>query len=251
MLRPFRHPLASHAAGAILGYRRDGRPIYAIAGGSGDGGTAPSAPAAPAAPSGSTPAAPAAPTAPAAPAPAPQPTAPATPAAPAAPAPAPAAPAAPPQGEPQDVASLPEWAQKVIRDTRAEAADWRTRAQGSAPQPTAPAAPAAPQGEPAAPAAPAGPDPARQLAIQTAIIAAAPAAGADIARVLDSQAAMTALDAVDPANAEAVKQALTNVLATHRHLAAGPVRGGGEFGAPQGDRQAATLHDAIAARMGG
>ncbi|MFB7461709.1 hypothetical protein [Streptomyces sp. NPDC056188] len=246
MFRPFRHPLASHAAGAILGYRRDGRPIYAIAGGNGDGGTAPAAPAAPAAPSGSTPAAPAAPTAPAAPAPAAQPTAPAAPAAP-----APAAPAAPPQGEPQDVAGLPEWAQKVIRDTRAEAADWRTKAQGAAPQPAAPAAPAAPQGEPAAPAAPAGPDPARQLAIQSAVIAAAPTAGADIARLLDSQAAMTALSAVDPANPEAVKQAITAALTAHPHLAAGPARGGGEFGAPRGDRTPATLHDAIAAKLGG
>jgi hypothetical protein len=34
---PFRHPLASHAAGTILGWRRNGSPIYAIAGGSGEG----------------------------------------------------------------------------------------------------------------------------------------------------------------------------------------------------------------------
>ncbi|MFJ2017240.1 hypothetical protein [Streptomyces nodosus] len=243
MSRPFRHPLASHAAGAILGYRRDGRPIYAMAGGSGDGGNAPAAPA-PAAP-----AAPAAPTAPAAPAPVPQPTTPPAPAAPA----VPQAPATPPAAPPQDVAGLPEWAQSLIRDTRAEAAQWRTRAQGTAPQPAAPAAPpAAPAtGEPTAPAAPAGPDPARQLAIQTAVIAAAPTAGADIGRLLDSQAAMTALSAVDPTDANAVKQAITTVLATHRHLAAGPARGGAEFGAPQGDRTPATLHDAIAARMGG
>ncbi|MFF1790757.1 hypothetical protein ACFVX9_30370 [Kitasatospora sp. NPDC058243] len=33
----FRHPLASHPAGAILGYRRDGRPIRVIAGGNGEG----------------------------------------------------------------------------------------------------------------------------------------------------------------------------------------------------------------------
>ncbi|NEA19819.1 hypothetical protein [Streptomyces halstedii] len=34
---PFRHPLATHPAGAVLGYRVDGRPIYAIAGGDGTG----------------------------------------------------------------------------------------------------------------------------------------------------------------------------------------------------------------------
>ncbi|WP_424862108.1 hypothetical protein [Streptomyces sp. MMS24-I29] len=40
-IRAFRHPLATHAAGTVLGYRRDGRPIYAIAGGdgTGEGGT--------------------------------------------------------------------------------------------------------------------------------------------------------------------------------------------------------------------
>ncbi len=34
---PFTHPLATHPAGTILGYRTDGRPIYPIAGGSGEG----------------------------------------------------------------------------------------------------------------------------------------------------------------------------------------------------------------------
>lgn len=34
---PFRHPLATHAAGTVLGWRRNGSPIYAIAGGSSEG----------------------------------------------------------------------------------------------------------------------------------------------------------------------------------------------------------------------
>ncbi|GAA2825310.1 hypothetical protein RMN57_13215 [Kitasatospora sp. CM 4170] len=34
---PFRHPLASHPARTVLGWRRDGRPIYPIAGGNGEG----------------------------------------------------------------------------------------------------------------------------------------------------------------------------------------------------------------------
>ncbi|MFG2976294.1 hypothetical protein ACGFYY_25340 [Streptomyces sp. NPDC048331] len=56
MHTPFRHPLASHSAGAILGHRTDGRPIYVIAGGSNEGaadagGTPPAGdPAAPALP---------------------------------------------------------------------------------------------------------------------------------------------------------------------------------------------------------
>lgn len=34
---PFKHPLATHAAGTVLGQRRNGSPIYAIAGGSDEG----------------------------------------------------------------------------------------------------------------------------------------------------------------------------------------------------------------------
>ncbi|MGW5352211.1 hypothetical protein ACWERV_17080 [Streptomyces sp. NPDC004031] len=34
---PFKHPLATHSALDVLGYRRNGAPIYAIAGGSGEG----------------------------------------------------------------------------------------------------------------------------------------------------------------------------------------------------------------------
>ncbi|MDW4905088.1 hypothetical protein RB628_06935 [Streptomyces sp. ADMS] len=159
--------------------------------------------------------------------------------------PAPQIPPAP--GEPQDVAALPDWAQKLIRDTRAEAADYRTRFQAAAPQP-----PAAPAPVPQQPAPPADGDVARlpqwaqramtdgqgaaqQLALQTAVIAAAPAAGADVSRLLDSQAAMRALSTVNPADAAAVTQAITSVLATHQHLAAIPQtapKGGADFGTP-------------------
>ncbi|MYV48213.1 hypothetical protein GT031_22175, partial [Streptomyces sp. SID2888] len=114
----------------------------------------------------------------------------------------------------------------------------------------APAAPA-PQVQPAAPTAPAGPDPAQQLAIQTAVIAAAPAAGADIGRLLNWAPFTASLANVDPADQTAVTKAITDTLAAAPWLAAGPVRGGAEFGAAQGSRKAATLHDAIAARMGG
>ncbi|MFF9284862.1 hypothetical protein [Streptomyces griseosporeus] len=247
---PFRHPLARHAAGTILGRRRDGRPIHAIAGGSGEGGTAPAAPAGPAAP--------AAPSAPAAPA-TPQAPAPQAPAAPQAPQQQPA------QGEPQSVDSLPDWAQKLIRDTRAEAAEWRTRAQGSAPQAQQqPAAPAAPAQAPAAEgdvsrlprwaqqAVNDGQGAARQLAIQSAVIQAAPAAGADLVALLDSQSAMSALAAVDPNDAEAVKAAITAAVQANPRLAAqtGPARGGTELGGqPTAPRRAGSLTDAIAAKF--
>ncbi|MEU8950903.1 hypothetical protein [Streptomyces sp. NPDC048489] len=207
-------------------------------------------------------AAPATPAAPAAPAAAPvAPAAPAAPAAPVAPAAAPAAPPAPPApaapaGEPQDVASLPPWAQQLITNTRAEAASWRTRAQGTAPQPGEPGAPAVPPVAPVTPEAPPaegdvtrlprwaqqavtdGQGAARTLAVQSAVIAAAPAAGADIARLLDSNSAMAQLAAVNPADPTAVTAAITAAITAQPYLAAagavpaGPQRGGAEFGTP-------------------
>lgn len=38
MQHPFRHPLATHPAGTVIGYRRNGAPIHVIAGGSDEGG---------------------------------------------------------------------------------------------------------------------------------------------------------------------------------------------------------------------
>lgn len=204
--------------------------------------TTPAAPAAPAAPA--VPAAPVAPVAPAAPVVAPAaPVAPApvaVPAVPAVPAPvapatpaAPATPPAPTTPSAADIAALPAWAQQLVNGTQ---------------QPATPPAPVAP---PVVPVTPAddmsrlpqwaqrvvtdGQGAARTLATQSAIIAAAPVAGADIVRLLDSQAAMNAVSAVDPTDAAAITAAITAVMQTHPHLAAAPVppaRGGVEFGAP-------------------
>jgi hypothetical protein len=177
-------------------------------------------------------------------------TTPATPAAPATPpaVPAPAAPAATPPapatapGNEQDVSALPQWAQERL------AAAERAQAQPPAPASVPAPVPAVPgEGDVtrlprwAQQAVTDGQGAARQLAIQTAVISAAPAAGADVSRLLDSQAAMRALSAVDPNDAAAVQQAITNTLATHPHLAAatappaGAPRGGVEFTAPSGE----------------
>ncbi|MFF5001591.1 hypothetical protein ACFY3G_02075 [Streptomyces phaeochromogenes] len=182
-----------------------------------------------------TPTAPAAPTTPAAPA-APPATAPSPPAPPA---PAvPAAPAATEGSEPQDVASLPAWAQKLITDTRAQGAQ----------QPAAPAAPPAPP----APAAEGdvtrlpqwaqrivndSQSAARQAAVQSAVYRTASTAGADPVALLDSQSAMTALTAVDPNDAAAVAAAITAAVTANPRLSAtptGPARAGADFGGTGG-----------------
>lgn len=165
-------------------------------------------------------------------APATPPAAPAAPAAPSAEGAQPAAPAAPPAAEPAppaetappvppvtpappaegDVSRLPRWAQQSITS---------------------------------------GQEATRQLAVQTAVIAAAPAAGADIARLLDSNSAMRALAAVDPADTAAVTAAITAAVQAQPHLAAGTgvitaPRGGAEFGTPP----AAEVTPAQFAQMG-
>ncbi|MFC8584219.1 hypothetical protein ACFUGD_06640 [Streptomyces sp. NPDC057217] len=237
----YRHPLARHAAGTVLGYRRDGRPIHVIAGGNGEGeGTGSGA----------------------------APGSEGTGQAPAAQQQAPAAqqPPAPPAGEPQDVASLPQWAQKLITDTRAEAASYRTRAQAAGTgeqqaQQQAPAAPTAPEGDVsrlpqwAQRALTESQTAARTAAVQTAVLRIAPTAGADPNRLLDSASFNAAISAVDPNDAEAMKTAITAALTAQPWLAAqpgGPARGGADFGQqPTAPKRPATLSDAIQAAYSG
>lgn len=225
----------------------------------------PTAPAAPAAPSSTAPSAQGAPAAPAAPPPPTTPPSTATTAPTAHAYQAPPQPTAPQQqgdpqqpqqqGEPQDVASLPEWAQDEIKAARAEAAKYRQRAKEA--QQAEPAA--VPEGDVsrlpqwAQRAITTGQDATRQAATMRAMITAAPAAGADIVALLDSQSAMAALAQVDPGDAEAVKTAITAAVQANPHLAAqtGPARAGAEFTGPPAGQQPTNLTDAIAARLGG
>ncbi|MEV2203743.1 hypothetical protein AB0E11_27805 [Streptomyces fradiae] len=145
--------------------------------------------------------------------------------------------------DPQDVASLPEWAQKLIRDTRAEAADYRTRYQQAAQpqQPTAPAPPVADVPEGAVERLPKWAQQAitdnaaaaRLAAVQAAVIQAAPTAGADVARLLDSASFTAAVAQIDPSDTAAVTEAIKSAVTAQPWLAAapsGPPRSGADFG---------------------
>ncbi|MFF4706668.1 hypothetical protein [Streptomyces sp. NPDC001297] len=166
----------------------------------------------------------------------------------------PATPPATPQQQPAegDLSALPEWAQKLIKD-----------AQQQAPQQSTPPAPAAPeQGAEgdlsrlpkwAQQQLTQAQEQARTAAVQAAVLRTAPTAGANVAALLDSQSAMTALAAVDVNDQAAVTNAIKAAVQAQPHLAAavGPARGGADFGnpAPQ-ERKPGSLHDAIAARLG-
>jgi hypothetical protein len=199
----FTHP--SVAPGAIIGYRKNGTPIRLIAGAS----EGPAEPAAPPAP------------------PAPAPTAPATDPAPPAADPAPASGQEPPApaAEAVNVEQLPAWAQKLIRDTRKEAADGRTKAKehsdalaalqqksqqqldgiaralGLKPEEATPEQILA-ERDAARAASEASARQARETAVELAVFRAATAAQVNGNALLDSRAFVRTLDGLDPAAAD-------------------------------------------------
>lgn len=204
------------------------------------------------------PPAPVAPGAPPTPAVNPVPPTPPAPPVPAPPAPAPAAPAAPapapPAGDPQDVASLPPWAQKIISDTRAEAAGHRTRATAAEQQNTTvlqqvaqalglaqtPPDPATLQSSLAA-----AQDQTRQAQLRAALYETASQHGANPAALRDSVSFLESVKALDPSDTAAVVAAAKAAVAANAALAAapatpaGPPAGGADLsgGNPNAPRQ--------------
>jgi hypothetical protein len=215
--------------GAIIGYRRNGTPIRLIAGGS---EPAPEPPAQPA------------PADPAAPSPAPgtpAPAAPAEPAQPAEPAPGGQEPPAQPAGDADSVDKLPPWAQKLLRDTRTEAAanrakakehadelaalkdksqqqlDGIARALGLKPEEATPEQIMAERDAERA-RAEANAAQARASAVELAVFRAAAGAQADGNALLDSRAFVASLAGLDPAAAdfgEQVRAKIADALETH------------------------------------
>ncbi|MFI8104712.1 hypothetical protein [Streptomyces sp. NPDC086023] len=249
---PFWHPLASHAAGTVLGYRRDGRPIFVIAGGNGEGdgasgGTPPAAP--PAAPPAGNP-----------------------------PAPAPAAPpAAPPAAAEGDVKSLPAWAQKALADARAEAGKERTTAKANAAaearqelaQQIGKALDLVQDDKPADPAELTATittqttrigeleGTVRTQAVELAVHGAAARLGANAPALLDSRTFLKAVEGLDPTAADFTTKldvAITTAIEQNQQLRGGqaPRRGGGDFaGGPGTQGRPTSLGQAVAAGLGG
>ncbi|MEW2573644.1 hypothetical protein [Streptomyces sp. NPDC047070] len=99
----------------------------------------------------------------------------------------------------------------------------------------------------------------RTAQVELAAYKAAGKEGARADRLLNSRSFVDAVAKLDPAGDKfdeqllaAIKTAVDADPDLYRATPAAPPRGGGEFnGAPAGDRKPASLHDAIAARMGG
>lgn len=123
----------------------------------------------------------------------------------------PAAPEAPPAAEPQDVASLPDWAQKLIHNTRSEAASNRTKASdaGTALQATRDAIAKAlglqSEEDPVTAAKTAAEQrdaalaEARKTRTENAVLRSASKHGADAEALTDSLSFMRTLESIDPA----------------------------------------------------
>ncbi|MFI1182607.1 hypothetical protein ACH4UT_24050 [Streptomyces sp. NPDC020799] len=99
----------------------------------------------------------------------------------------------------------------------------------------------------------------RTAQVELAAYKAAGKQGARADRLLNSRSFLTAVAQLDPGSdtfTESLKSAITAAVDAdpelYRAAAAAPARGGAEFnGAPSGERRPTTLHDAIAARLGG
>ncbi|MFE5558661.1 hypothetical protein [Streptomyces sp. NPDC056544] len=220
------HPRTGESA---LGFRRDGRPIWPIKGGSGEGGEGGTPPAAD--PAGAPNADPAAP------------------------------PAGPPAAE-QQLAEATTRAEQAAaeRDELRAALDAVTRALnpngGEAEQdPARLAAAVAERDRLLADHA----TELRSARVELAVARVAADQGARGDRLLNSRAFLASVAELDPADS-GFDAALTTAIKTavdadpdlYRATPTGPPRGGGEFnGPPAGDRRATSLHDAVAARLGG
>lgn len=134
--------------------------------------------------------------------------------------------------EPQDVASLPDWAQTLVKDLRAEAGAARTTAKATAAQeardalvqdlgkalglakdgdtPPDPATLAAQLTEQQAAA--------RTAQVELAVYRAASTTGADPAALLDSRAFLDSVKDVDPADAAAITAAITKAITDNPRL---------------------------------
>ena len=239
---PFKHPLATHCAGTILGYV-GGRPVYAIAGGSGEGegegGTPPPPPGGEGTP-----------------------------------------PPPPPAAGPWDnfqwdgkVDSLPEPVAKVIREAREEAGKSRTVAKENAAkeareqllkdlglvkddQPADPAKLAAEIGEKDTRIGSLEGS-VRSLTVELAAYKAAGKHEANPAALLDSRSFLESVKGLDPAADDfstKLDAAIKAAVEGNQQLRTGqaPRRGGGEFaGGPGTTGRPTSLGSAVAAQLGG
>lgn len=231
MRTPFKHPLATYAAGSILGRRRNGSPIYAIAGGNGEGEGGSGAPAGG---EGGTPLV----------------TPPVTPA------------ATPPAGE--DSAATIARLEKELKAANGEAAKARTNAKQQAAddavkQLTQQLGKALGLVKDDAPADPAeltqkltaAQADARTTAVELAVYKAAGAAQADPDALLDSRTFVASLADVDPKDSKAIAAAIATAIKDNPKLKAAQAAGRSGADIPGGPGATRTRSGSLGAALKG
>ncbi|KQR97687.1 MAG: hypothetical protein J0I33_07730 [Microbacterium ginsengisoli] len=181
-----------------------------------------------------------------------------TPPAPAAPA-APAEPAAPPAPS-EKVEDLPDWAQKVIRDTRKEAGDYRTAAKTAAEEAQkaltdklAVALGLKPDAATDPAALTASLTKAQQDAVtsarELAVFKQAAAAGADPSKLLDRASFLTSIGGIDPTDGAAIKAAIDAAVTADQTLKATRAVGASTVETPGGTGEQGQITEAQLAQM--
>lgn len=180
--------------------------------------------------------------------------------------PAPAAPPAPapattdPAPSAEKVEDLPEWAQRVIRDTRKEAGDYRTKAQTAADDAQKAFA------DKIAVALGLKPDAAQDPAALTtaltaeksesirakrelAVFKAASSAGADPSKLLDRASFLTSIAGIDPSDGNAIKTAIEAAVTADQTLKAARAAGASTVETPGGTGEQGQITEAQLAQM--
>jgi hypothetical protein len=225
-MQHYKHPLATHAAMTVLGYRRNGAPIHAIA-----GGATPPEPAPVVTPPVPTPPVPAAPPAPA----------PAVP-------PTPVEPTPPAGGDIDWKAMSRQWEDRAKANAQA-AKDLEKLQQAAMTDQEKAVAAAKAEGRTAAEAE------ARTTAVELAVYRSAAKAGADPDALLDSNTFLKSLGDIDPKDTAAVTKAIETAVKSNPKLAAAPAAPGASGppipGGPGGQRTRPTsLGAALGAHYG-
>ncbi|KJL37055.1 hypothetical protein RR49_01167 [Microbacterium ginsengisoli] len=149
------------------------------------------------------------------------------------------------------VEDLPEWAQKLIKDTRKEAGDHRTAAKAEKDRVAAILA--------AAGIKPDEPDPVKvaQQATETAnaavrklaVFEQATAAGADPTKLLDRASFLTSIAGIDPTDGAAIKTAIEAAIAADQTLKATRAVGASTVETPGGPGEQGQITEAQLAQM--
>lgn len=160
-------------------------------------------------------------------------------------------PPAPPAPTVEKVEDLPEWAQKLIKDTRKEAGDHRTAANTEKQRVAAILAAAGikPDDEDPVKVAERSTAEAASAKRELAVFKGAAAVGADPSKLLDRASFLTSIAGIDPTDGAAIKTAIEAAVTADATLKAARAAGASTVETPGGTGEQGQITDAQLAQM--